>query len=443
MESSAGELLYGGAAGGGKSHALRAWGVRYCMEYPGATIVLFRRKYRELEETHIKKIQQEVPTSVAQYHGGQHELIFPNGATFMFRFVEGDDEVRTYDTAEFDALLFDELTHFTEYQYTYLLSRCRSVKSWWPGRRVRAGATPLGIGHAWVKARWIDPKEAVPMHIWAAPASEGGMTRQFIPAKATDNADLMKTDPDYMEVLRALPPEEYRSKALGDWNIFTGQFFTRWRDDIHVVKPFTVPPDWDRFICVDYGFNAPYGAFWFARPPGTQTAWFYREHYGKGVKSTEQAYQAYRATDDASEKINAIVCDPSMFSRGNVKGERVAPISDDWVEAFRGTTNIIRGNNERVPGWQLMRSLIDWQELPNGGVLVPPQVFFMSNCTNAIRTIPQLIADDHNPEDVDTEGEDHAGDAIRYGLMHAFKGGGSGAGFRGLRIGPRGLRVKR
>ena len=139
MESEAQELLYGGAAGGGKSYALRAWGVRYCMTYPEAQIVLFRRTYRELEDTHILAIQREVPSSVATYHTASHNLVFPNGSVFMFRFCEGDEEVRTYDTTEFDAMLFDELTSFTQFQYTYLLSRCRSTKSWWPGRRIRAG----------------------------------------------------------------------------------------------------------------------------------------------------------------------------------------------------------------------------------------------------------------------------------------------------------------
>ncbi len=441
MTTDAEEVLYGGAAGGGKSYGLRAWAVTYSMVYPGAKGVLFRQSFRQLEETHLHAIQQEVPESVAEYKSSSHDLIFPNGSIIMFRFCEADDDVRSYDTAEFDYMLFDELSHFTSFQYTYLTSRCRSVKPWWPGPRIRSGATPLGRGHAWVKARFVDARKddnikVQPQEKWKAPISEGGMTRQFIPARVTDNPTLFKADPKYIERLRALSYEEYKAKALGDWSVFTGQFFTRWRDNIHVIEPFDIPPDWDHFICGDYGFNVPHATLWFARPPNTNTAFIYKEQYGANVDLKEQVYRAWQSTEDMGIQPKAVILDPAMFARVNVKGERVEAMSADWKVRFN---NVRKGNNERVPGWRLMREMIDWQERPGGGVLVPPRVFFFRTCSNAVRTIPNLIVDDHHPEDVDTDGEDHAADALRYGLRHAFEGAGRSGMVKRVLVGPDGL----
>ena len=428
MLSDAEEVLYGGAAGGGKSYALRAYGVSYCMSNPGARGVLFRRTYPQLEETHLIEIQKEVPSSVAHFASARHDLIFPNGSILMFRFCEKDDDARRYDTAEFDFMLFDELTHFSQFQYTYLSSRCRSTRPWWPGPRLRAGATPLGIGHDWVKGRWRidDPQSgATPFDVWRAPVSEGGMTRQFIPARVTDNRTLFDADPGYLERLRALPWEEYQAKALGNWRVLTGQFFMRWRPEIHVIAPFAIPNDWDRFMCVDYGFDAPYAVLWFARPPGGDHIFVYREHYGRGVALSGQIRRARQIVADTQEKVRAIVLDPSMFGAVNVKGDRISPMSADWEAEFGTETRVVPGGKDRVAGWRLMRELIDWQEAPTGGVLVPPKMRVFSSCPNLIRTIPGLIQDPQRPEDLDSDGEDHAADALRYGVMHAYRGGAS------------------
>lgn len=441
MMTNAEEVLYGGAAGGGKSYGLRAYAVSYCMTYPGSKGVLFRQSFRQLEETHLIEIQKEVPESIAHYAAGPHDLVFNNGSLLMFRFCEKDEDARSYDTAEFDFELFDELSHFTKFQYTYLTSRCRSTRPGWIGPRIRSGATPLGRGHAWVKARWVDA--AAPMEIWTADLSEGGMTRQFIPARVTDNPILVKSDPKYLDRLHALPYEEYRAKALGDWDVFTGQFLVRWRQKIHIIEPFDIDPEWDLFLCVDYGFNKPYAALWFARPPGTDTAFVYREQYGPQVTLKEQVRRAKEAIDATGEKLKAVILDPSMMGKVNVKGERITPMSDSWTEKFGNHCPVIRGNNERVPGWRLMREMVDWKETPSKAVAVPPRLFIFNTCSNTARTLPLMIVDKHNPEDVDTDGEDHAPDALRYGLRHAFEGGGKQSNRPRVKIGRGGITVTR
>lgn len=420
VTSEAEEVLYGGAYGGGKSYALRAIATDYCLRYPGASVALFRRTYRQLEDTHILAIQAEVPKSLATYNQESHTLLFKNGSRIFFRYCEQEDDVYNYDTAEFDMILFDELTGFTYRQYAFLISRCRSTKPWWPGRRIRAATNPGGVGHAWVKARWIDFLR--PYEIRKGPPEEGGMTRQFIPAKVTDNPVLMARDPGYLEALKALPPEEYKARALGDWEVYTGQFFTRWNPSVHVVDPFEIPPDWRRYMGVDFGYAVPHAVVWAARPPDTSSLWIYREQYGAGVAPAEQARRAREVTVAHGEKIEFIAMDPSMWAKS--KDEHGLPMrsyADLWKDEWAGLTEVVKADNERIAGALLMQELLSWVATPDGKPQVPPRLFFFRTCENCIRTLPALQRDERRPEDIDTAGEDHAYDAIRYLVRTIFQ----------------------
>lgn len=427
MESTAQEILYGGAAGGGKSYALRMLGVNYCLQYPGARVVLFRRTYRELEDTHIPMLNQEIPSYVATYHTGAHEFRFTNGSVLMLRFCENEEDVYSYDTFEADMMLFDELTAFTEFQYVYLMTRCRSTKKWWPGRKIVSATNPGNVGHTWVKRRFI--AYCQPYVIRQAPDDEGGLNRQFIPAKISDNPALTKTDPDYIKTIQALKAagheELYRAKALGDWNVFTGQFFSRWRDQVHVVEDFDIPAEWLRYICVDWGIAVPHAVYWAARPPGTHTLYIYREQYGEGVPTAEQARMAYERTVVAQENIQFIVADPSMWAKEkDAHGDLMKANIDYWKEDFAGRCEVVKGNNERILGAAAFREALDWQGIENEQgirVIQGPKLYFMRSCRHAVETIPQLIHSAQNPEDVDTKGEDHAYDAIRYLVRSIFQ----------------------
>jgi|FLYL01.1.fsa_nt_gi hypothetical protein len=423
MLTDAEEVLYGGAAGGGKSYALRALAVSYCLQYPGATVVLFRRTFRELEDTHILRLQSELPSYLATYKATTHDFVFTNGSILMCRFCEKETDVRSYDTFEADLMLFDELTAFSEFQYVYLTTRCRSTKPWWPGRKICSATNPGNIGHLWVKRRWID--FAKPYEKKRAPLEEGGLVRQFIPARVTDNPTLMKRDPGYVALLQGLPEEEKRAKLYGDWEVFSGQFFSRWRDQVHVVDDFSPPQDWERYIFVDWGLAAPYAALWAARPPGTNFVWIYREQYGVQVPTREQARRAAQAVKASGEKIQAIITDPAMWSRErDAEGEYLLSAADVWKDEFAGIADIIKGNNERIQGASIVRECLDWQgiEDPDGTihVHVPPRLRIMRSCQNTIRTLPALVHSTQNVEDVDTSGEDHCYDALRYGLRYLF-----------------------
>jgi len=433
METDAEEVLYGGAASGGKSHALRAIGVSYCLLNPGAVVVLFRRTFRELEDTHILRLQMELPTYIASYKASQHDFIFENGSILMLRFCEKEEDVRTYDTFEADMMLFDELTAFSEFQYVYLTTRCRSTKAWWKGPKIMSATNPGNVGHLWVKKRWVD--FAKPFEKKRAPITQGGMIRQFIPAKVADNPTLMKRDPGYVNRLQGLPEEEKRAKLFGDWGVFSGQFFQRWREEVHLYNTFDTPPaEWLRYMFVDWGLAVPHAVLWAARPPGTNFIWLYREQYGAGVPTREQARLAAQKVRASGEKIEYIICDPAMFAKEkDAEGDYMASVADIWKDEFAGTTEVIRGNNERVQGWSVVRECLDWQgiETPSGTtVLVPPRIrIHKTNCPNLARTLPALVHSKNNPEDVNTDSEDHASDALRYGVRHLF-----GAPDRGSKV---------
>ncbi len=430
MESEAEEVMYGGAAFGGKSYALRAILVSYCLQYPGAIAVLFRRTFPELEDTHIKKLQLELPSYIAEYKSSSHEFRFANGSILMLRYCEKEQDVYSYDTFEADIMAFDELTAFSSFQYNYLITRCRSAKTWWakknggPGRRIRSATNPGNVGHTWVKTRFIDYMK--PYEIKLAPVNQGGMTRQFIPAKAEDNTTGMLIDPEYIQVLKGLPDEEYRAKALGDWSVFSGQFFSRWRDAVHVQEPFTIPANWNRYICVDWGIAAPHAVYWLARPPDTNSVWVYREQYGANVSTREQARRAAETTRGLNEKIQMIITDPAMWAKErDADGNRMKSPADYWKEEFAGITDVMKGNNERLQGASIFRECLDWQgiEASDGiEILVPPRLKVFRTCENFIGTVPNLIhaGGDKNSEDVDTTGEDHAYDAVRYCLRFLF-----------------------
>ena len=428
MESKAEEILYGGAAGGGKSYWLRMFLVNYCMQYPGARVVLFRRTFKELEDTHISMLLQEVPSWVAKYAVGSHEFRFENGSVLMLRFCEHEEDVYTYDTFECDVMAFDELTAFSEFQYAYLSTRCRSAKSWWPGRKILSASNPGNVGHEWVKRRFINYLK--PYEIKPGPDEEGGYQRQFIPAKVSDNPILMRYNPDYVKTLQSLigagHEELYRAKALGDWNVFTGQFFSRWRDSVHVVPFFTPPAEWLRYISVDWGIAAPRAIYWIARPPSTQTCYVYREQYGPALATIEQSRQARDITLAAQEKIEWCVLDPAMWAREkDVHGELMRSNASYWQEDFRGMCEIVKGNNERVQGAATFRAALDWVgvETEHGiQVIQPPKLMFMDSCPNAIRTIPNLVHSKTNVEDVDTLGEDHSYDSLRYFTRGVYQG---------------------
>lgn len=408
LASPAFELFYGGAAGGGKSDFLLIdWtdGIQYGKGHRG---IIFRRSYQELEEliTRSQELFPRLGYGNANWRA-THKTWTINGATLKFRYLEKDPDVFNYQGHQYTWIGWDELTNWpTDFPYVYMISRARSPQGL--PVRIRSAGNPGGVGHAWVKERFIDGKE--PERIYQHHETE--QTLQFIPAKLEDNQILLKKDPAYVKRLQMLPPHLKRAYLEGDWNIFAGQVFEEFRYERHVVKPFPLDPSWKRWVSLDWGYQKPFSVGWWAIT-GDGRMIRYREMYGgdpvkrnTGIKkpAIDVAKEAYEIS--APEGATIMVADPAIWGKVD-EGPSIAEIfqSVGW--------NMVKANNDRLSGLQRIHDL-----LSTNGFDGRPMLLMFSTCHDTIRTLPLLVSDPRHPEDVDTTMEDHAYDEMRYGVMY-------------------------
>lgn len=401
------ELLYGGAAGGGKSDALLMEGLRQ-IHIPGYKAIYFRRTFPNLEHT-MDRAHEIFPAYGGKWNGELRRWIFPSGASYKFGHMKDENDKHQYQSKEYAYIAFDELTEFTETQYLYLHSRCRTSKA---GIRcyIRAASNPGNIGHAWVKRRFIDP--VAPFQTFEDPLT--GLTRAFVPARVQDNKVLMKADPLYVKRLMGLPEHERRMLLEGDWDVFAGQAFGEIRRGVHIVKPFRLHPGWFKFASLDWGYSRPYSIGWWA-VDGDGRLIRYRERYGwtgeadKGSKQTasEVAKEAWELS--AIEGCEDMVADPACWHKMGHEGPSIA-------ESFEAVGfHMEKGQNNRILGKQRIHSLLS--EVDADG---RPMIMVFETCVDWARTIPELVIDERNPEDVDTRQEDHAYDETRYAVMSSY-----------------------
>ena len=421
------EALYGGAAGGGKSEALVCEALRQ-VHLPFYRAVLFRKTFPQLEELISKSLRcYRAAFPDAKYNASAHRWTFPSGACIYFRSMPTKTSYLDYQGLSYEFIGFDELTHFTKEEYEYLLSRNRANG---PGARVyaRATANPGGIGHAWVKERFITPAPpGVTQRLETRAAAPDGSeitterTRVFIKSNVFDNEILMRNDPFYAGRLASLPEAEKKALLYGDWDSFSGQVFAEWRDDpagyesgirTHVIAPFTIPKHWRRYRAYDFGYAKPYAVLWFAVDEDGR-AYLYRELYGSKGANTgvreEPRVQAERVREieDELERGNAIygVADPAIWDESRGKSNRIISLFENRGVYFE------KGDNRRLSGKMQIHRRLSFDDEGK------PSLYVFSNCKNTVRTLPALVYDKKNVEDVDTECEDHIYDALRYFLM--------------------------
>ena len=408
-------VIFGGARGGGKSWAVRWAAVMLCVKHPGLKVLIMRRTYPELLENHINPLKAAL-YGAARYNSVEHEFRFPNGSRIKFMFCGRDDDLMKIQGHEYDVIAIDEATQMTEDQIKQIAACVRGANDF--PKRMYLTCNPGGPGHQYIK-RLKDRKFR---------DGENPEDYVFIQSLVTDNPELMKKNPDYIEQLRALPPKRRAAWLYGDWDVFEGQFFEEFRDDpehyldkkyTHVIEPFEPPAGWKIYRSFDWGYAKPFSCAWWA-VDYDGVAYRILELYGckqdhgedipnEGVKWIDEKIFGEIARMEREHpwlrrrKIQG-VADPSIWAGAENGNSR-------YDVAVKNRVYFEKGINDRIPGWMQCHYRLAFDE--NGY----PMMYVFKNCRAFIRTIPLLCYDEHVAEDLDTDQEDHVADEWRYLCM--------------------------
>lgn len=438
-------IAYGGARGGGKSWAVRKKAQLMALKYAGIKLLVLRRTFPELRENHILPMMADL-MGIAVYRESDKAFVFPNGSRLRFGYCDTDKDVLQYQGQEYDVIFLDEATQFTEYQFQTLTACIRGANDF--PKRMYLTCNPGGVGHEWVKRLFIDRQYR---------RSERAEDYAFIPARVYDNHALMESDRGYVQMLENLPEDLRRAWLEGDWNVFEGQYFKEFREDVHVCEPIELPEHWRRYITLDYGLDM-LACYWIAVDE-QRNAWVYRELYQSGLIISEAAKAILERT--GSEEIYATLAPPDLWNRRQETGKSVADIF--WEYGIRLT----KTSNDRISGWMAVKEWLkveetskqmgfagtncakkqihgEWnvseRERAGGGCrrnragefISPsecnrggpasfasgekkPRLQIFRGCRNLIRTLPAVQYDDKKPNDVAREPHEltHAPDALR------------------------------
>ena len=428
------ELLYGGAAGGGKSEFLLADAVMFALMVPRSKSILFRTSLPEIEQELEPRLRERVPESIGRYNGAKHLMRFYNGSTLRFAYLERPGDVYRYTGAEYQRIYFDEATTFDPSNYAFMKSRLRAsgpvlerMSDLGLRPAIKSTTNPGGRGHVYFKDRFVDP--APPGTVLED--TETGLTRAFISSSAADNPHLNSS---YYSFLSALDPTLRKALRDGDWNLIEGVRFSQWRELAHVVTPEEYPIDLAGVpltVGVDYGVADPFAAVWCAlMPDGTVVV--YREAVETDLTAAEQAdfiLESEREGERAPGRRIPVVADRSMWNRTGRSGAKRADSdvpdrgSIAWPYYERFGPDLHRSISDRKAGWALMDDLLRLRPCDGScgepDCLGHPRLVIYDTCRNLIKDLPSLPRSKRDPEDAETHGvNDHTVDALRYAIMH-------------------------
>jgi phage terminase large subunit len=403
------EILYGGARGGGKTDAGLVW-LTELVGNPRYRALVIRRNADDLSDW-IDRARRMYSVIGAQIAYRPPIIKFPSGATIKTGHLKDENAYGKYQGHEYHRILIEELTQIpSEKMYLQLIASCRStIKELVP--QIFLTTNPGGVGHGWVKRRFVDVAE--PGNVFIDP--DTGRSRIFIPAKIDDNPHLISNDPGYIKMLDGLKKTDeqlWKAWRLGSWEVFIGQVFTEFRYDIHVTDRFGIDlNNCIKIISFDWGYRDPGCATWIALSPenkyGVHHAFVYRELYQN--QKTPEKWAEEISIFTKLEDTKFMVLPHDCFSEA--KGSRT--IASTFAQKLK--TRIIMGNT-LAKNARINRAAITHQFLSESSDGFP-YVQVHPKCLNLIRTLPELVYDDTNVEDVDTDGEDHAYDALSLGLM--------------------------
>ena len=392
------DVLYGGAAGGGKSYAMLVDPLRYAHRKAHRALIL-RRSMPELREM-IDKSRELYPQAFpgAKFREVEKLWNFPSGAKVEFGFLERDADVYRYQGQAYSWIGFDEITHLpTEFSWNYLASRLRTtdpeIQTY-----LRCTANPGGVGSQWVKKRYIEPSESNKSFM-----GSDGLTRKFIPAKLADNPYLAD-DGVYEQMLKSLPPIQRRQLLEGNWDVAEGAAFVEFDPTVHVITPFALPLHWERVKAVDYGYAAESCCLWGIMDTNDGTLIIYRELYKKGLTGEELGAIITDMETEDPFSVNGVL-DTAAWARTGTTGPTVGE------SLIRAGHKLRRADKNRIQGKIQIHEYLKIRD--NGR----PKLQIFNTCPNLIRELQSIPLSKTNPEDVDTKASDHAYDALRYMIM--------------------------
>lgn len=414
------EVFYGGARGGGKTDGFLGDFASHADLYGDGAIGLMVRKERTRLIEAIERSRELYRPLGAQFHEQDKLWRFPNGARLRFAYLERDADAEAYQGHSYSRIYVEELTNFADPKpIMKLMATLRSAKGVPVG--FRANGNPGGPGHTWVKDRYIDPAPKgweVVKSEFVNPFTGERLLKEriYIPSRLTDNRYL---GADYVGNLQLSGSAQLvRAWLEGDWDVVEGAYFDCWRGDKHVIKPFEIPRHWQRFRSLDWGSARPFSVGWWAVSDGEDVRFprgaliRYREWYGStgepnvGLKlfaeDVAEGIKAREKDDLPASSVMSGVADPAIFAQdgGPSIADRMAQRKVYFSPA----------DNKRLPGWDQVRARLV-------GIDDKPMLYVFDTCRDLIRTLPALQHDANKPEDVDSDGEDHAADEVRYACM--------------------------
>jgi len=433
IQCTADEVLWGGAASGGKTFGQAIDALIYADKYHGSKQLILRETFPELERSLIMLTLELYPPDQMQYNSAVHKWYHQNGSIIEFGYLENDTDVQRYQSAEYDVIRIDEASHFSEYRITYMKSRIRGVNGF--PKQLKMTTNPGGIGHKFLKKRFRinieTPGEIFKVFVGTDKYGKDRYdTRCFIPARIYDNNFIMDNNPDYINNLLQLPEKERKALLDGDWDIYEDQAFPEFDYNTHVCKPFKIPDHWKRWRSVDNGYDDPFCWLW-AAVSEQGIVYVYKEFTReKGDKSTQIRYseQAEKVVEkskhidangiEREEKFAFTVAGHDAWA-SHVRDEQGKTLIDYYQDG--GLFGFIKAVTDRRLGKATVHEyLAPYKDGNTGKMTARLQIF--DTCKALIEKLPEMLKDPDDNEKV-LDIEDHVYDSLRYLLIayHASK----------------------
>jgi len=454
LMTAAQEVLYGGAAGSGKSYMMRVLAIVLCMEVANIKVFLFRRMYKELYINHVYSpdgflvmLKPFIDAGEVTFNKSDGVFNFYNGAQIYLCHAQHENDINAYLGAEIHCLLIDEATQFTEKMIRFIRTRVRLGGLPLPERwkkllpKIIYGTNPGGVSHSYFKRGFVSHGEG---HVFKAPIQDGGMTREYVPAKSGENLVMMRNDAAYGERIMGLGDDRLAQAYLdGNWDLEEGAAFSDlWDANVHVLDSIVIPRTWKIDRAHDYGYTAPAATIWTAESDGTRaiindrqivlprksiviiSEKYFADKEDRGLRllpfELGQQMHDHEQSHSLRMRTEAGPADTSIFD----KDKGMASIHDDYVKKGIRFTKADKRPGSRERGFILTRQRLKAAATRN---MEQPWMLVMRTCVHTISQLPELPISAENPQDVDSAANDHIYDAVRYRVLKSMLTAGTAA----------------